>query len=146
MRSRQELSAGGVVYRRTESSAQVLICRTSTTHTWVIPKGLVDRGETNEQAAIREVREETGITARIVEPLDPPEHYIYTRNGVRIFKTVHYYLMEYVSGTEADHDHEMDDVSWLSFSAAIDMVTYDSARSVLERARRKVTQTKAAPE
>lgn len=139
MKSRQELSAGGVVFRRADSGVQVLICRTSTTHLWVIPKGLVDPGETEEQAAVREVREETGITARIVEPLDPPEHYVYTRDNVRIFKTVRYFLMAYVSGSEADHDHEMDDVAWMSPGAAMDLVAYDSARSVLQRARDRLT-------
>ena len=132
------ISAGGVVYRIRESRTEVLICRTSNTLRWVIPKGLVDPGETVEQAALREVREEVGVVGRIIEPLYPPENYVYMQDGVRIYKTVHYFLMEYVSGKLADHDHEMDIVLWASLDEAIATVSYDSARSVLQRAKAKL--------
>lgn len=139
MRSRDEVSAGGVVYRRNEKDEiEVLICRTVKTQKWVIPKGLIDPGERVEQTAVREVREEVGVNARIIQPLDPPEKYVYTRNDMRIFKTVHYYLLEYVSGSIEDHDHEMEAVEWVSLDRAIEMVAYDSAKSVLLRAKAKL--------
>ncbi|MBX3086201.1 MAG: NUDIX hydrolase [Anaerolineae bacterium] len=138
MRSREEVSAGGVVYRRTPAGIEVLICRTSTSQKWVIPKGLIDPGERVQQTAVREVREEVGVNARIIMPLDPAEHYIFTRENTRIYKTVHYFLMEYVSGNEADHDHEMELVMWVPLDQAIEMVAYDSARSVLQRAKAKL--------
>src|SRR5689334_4230555 len=98
MKSRNEISAGGVVFRRGENGIEVLICKATSYHRWVLPKGLVNQGENLEQAAIREVEEEVGVRARIVESLGEPEKYIYTSRGMRVFKVVHYFLMEYVSG------------------------------------------------
>ena len=142
MKSREEISAGGVVYRQTPNGIEVLICRTSTSQKWVIPKGLIDPGEQVQQTAVREVREEVGVNARIIMPLDPAEHYVFTRENTRIYKTVHYFLMEYVSGSEADHDHEMEMVIWVPLDHAIERVSYDSARSVLQRAKGKLDQGK----
>src|SRR5689334_14317844 len=110
MKSRNELSAGGVVYRRVNDSLEVLICKAASYHKWVLPKGLIDKGESVEQAALREVKEEVGVTAHIVAPLGTPEKYIYSLHGMRIFKTVSYFLMEYDSGDETQHDHEMEEV------------------------------------
>jgi 8-oxo-dGTP pyrophosphatase MutT (NUDIX family) len=140
LRSRSEVSAGGVVYRMTDRGIEVLICRTSTSQKWVIPKGLVDPGEHIHQTAVREVREEVGVNAHIVVALDPPEHYTYQRDDTRVFKTVHYFLMEYDSGDLADHDHEMELVQWVLLEQAIGRVDYESARSVLRRAKVKLAQ------
>src|SRR5690349_6603367 len=113
MTSRTELSAGGVVYRRVDKTIEVLICKDAGYHKWVLPKGLVNKGENLEQAALREVSEEVGVRAALVRPLGEPEKYVYTSHGVGVFKTVHYFLMEYLSGSEADHDHEMEEVRWV---------------------------------
>jgi 8-oxo-dGTP pyrophosphatase MutT (NUDIX family) len=108
MKSRDEVSAGGVVYRRTANGVVVLICKDAGYHRWVLPKGWVNKGESLEEAAVREVREEVGVQARVVESLGEPEKYVYTaQGGVRVFKTVHYFLMAYESGSEADHDAEV---------------------------------------
>lgn len=140
MRTKDEVSAGGVVYRRTDHGVEVLICRTSTNQKWVLPKGLIDPGESVTQTAIREVREEVGVNTRIVTVLDPAEHYTFTRGDMRVFKTVHYFLMEYESGNEADHDHEMEAVLWTTMDQALNMLAYESARSVMRRAKAKLEQ------
>ena len=134
MKSRPEVSAGGVVYRRTTDTVEVLICKDAGYHKWVLPKGLVHAGETPDTAALREVREEVGVTCRIVAPLRE-EKYIYTARGVRVFKTVHYFLMEYESGSEADHDHEMEAVRWAVLDEAIDLMGYQGAKDVLREAK-----------
>lgn len=138
MRSRDEVSAGGVVYRHAAAELEVLICKSSGYHRWVLPKGLVDEGETHEQAALREVREETGVTARLIEALGEPESYVYSRGGMRIFKRVYYFLMEYESGDIAHHDHEMEDVRWASFADADQLLAYDGAKSMVHRAQAKI--------
>ena len=135
MKSRDEVSAGGVVYRRAGDSIDVLICKDAGYHRWVLPKGLVGPGESFEQAAVREVEEEVGVRGRLVQPLGEPEKYIYTARGVRVFKTVHYFLLEYESGSEQDHDHEMEEVRWTPLDSAIDTVAYAGAKTVLRRAR-----------
>jgi 8-oxo-dGTP pyrophosphatase MutT (NUDIX family) len=134
MKSRDEVSAGGVVYRRGERGLEILICKDAAYHRWVLPKGLIDPGEDSETAALREVREETGVIARLIGALGEPEKYIYTANGVRVFKKVHYFLLEYVSGSEADHDHEMEEVRWVSVDEAMAMLAYAGAKTMLRRA------------
>ncbi len=136
MRSTDEVSAGGVVYRRdAQGTVEVLVCKSSGYHRWVLPKGIVDAGETHEQAAVREVLEETGVVARLVTALGEPEKYVYSRGGMRIFKRVYYFLMAYESGDIAYHDHEMEDVRWATFEAAEQLLAYDGAKSMLHRAQ-----------
>jgi 8-oxo-dGTP pyrophosphatase MutT (NUDIX family) len=134
LKSRNEVSAGGVVYRRGEGGIEVLICKDAGYHRWVLPKGLVDAGESFEQTAVREVEEEVGVVSRLVAPLGE-ERYVYTARGMRVFKTVHYFLLEYVSGSEANHDHEMEDVRWCSLDEAMGFLGYKGAKDVLARAR-----------
>lgn len=135
MRSTDEVSAGGVVYRREANGLEVLVCKSSGYHRWVLPKGIIDAGETYEQAAVREVREETGVTARLIASLGEPEKYVYSRAGMRIFKRVYYFLMAYESGDIAHHDHEMEDVRWASFEDAEQLLAYDGAKNMLHRAQ-----------
>jgi 8-oxo-dGTP diphosphatase len=135
VKSRDEVSAGGLVVRRSERGVEVLICKDSFYHRWSLPKGIVDRGETYEQAAVREVREEGGVHARIVAPLGEPEKYVFTQRGVRIFKTVHYFLLEYESGSTEDHDTEVEEAAWMSLDEAIQRVAYSSIKNLLERHR-----------
>jgi 8-oxo-dGTP pyrophosphatase MutT (NUDIX family) len=133
--SRDEISAGGVVYRRTAAGIDVLICKDAGYHRWVLPKGLVNKGEDYQQTAVREVREEVGVEARVVASLGEPEQYVYMRGGTRIFKKVYYFLMEYVAGDEQTHDHEMEEVRWAAIDEAIDLVAYKGAKTVLTRSK-----------
>src|SRR5215510_12341290 len=134
MKSRNEISAGGVVFRRVETGIEVLICKASSYHRWVLPKGLPNKGENLEQVAIREVEEEVGVRARIVDSLGEPEKYIYTIRGVRVFKAVHYFLMEYESGDEGKHDFEMEEVRWVPLDEGIKLLAYEGAKKILRRA------------
>ncbi len=145
MKSRDEFSAGGVVYRRTPNGVQVLVGKDGSYHKWVLPKGLVRKSESPDQTAVREVEEEVGVKARIVEPLGDPERYIYTSRGVRVFKRVHYFLMEYESGSEAEHDHEMEEVRWTSVDEAIELMGYKGAKDVLRRAKARLEQLEPPP-
>ena len=134
MKSVDEVSAGGVVYRQQADRLEVLICKSSGYHRWVLPKGLIDPGETYEQAAVREVVEETGVRARLIAPLGEPEQYVYSRSGTRVFKRVYYFLMTYESGDIADHDHEMEEVRWVTFDEADSLLAYDGARTTVRKA------------
>src|SRR5258708_18753023 len=138
MKSKNEISAGGVVFRRGKAGIEVLICKAASYHRWVLPKGLVNKGESREQAARREVEEEVGVRARIVESLGEPEKYIYSVRGVRIFKVVHYFLMEYESGDEAVHDHEMEEVRWVPVDEGITLLAYEGAKAMLRRTKTRL--------
>ena len=95
-----------------------------------MPKGLVKRGETGEEAALREVREETGYRCRVVNEL-PKSEYFYRRGDKLVRKTVRWFLMEPVE-KEGEHDHEIDDVRWLPVEEAINALSYDSDRKLVE--------------
>jgi 8-oxo-dGTP pyrophosphatase MutT (NUDIX family) len=84
---------------------------------------------------VREVEEEVGVRGRLVAPLGEPEKYIYTARGVRVFKRVYYFLIEYQSGSEQDHDREMEEVRWATIDEAIETVAYRETKDVLRRAR-----------
>jgi len=138
VKSRDEVSAGGVVFRRNEDGLEVLICKDAGYHRWVLPKGLVGKGETYEQTALREVEEETGIKAKLIASLGDPEQYVYTARGVRVFKRVYYFLMEYESGSIDVHDHEMEDVRWVSVDEALEMLAYDGAKRMVRAAVERI--------
>lgn len=133
-----QVSAGGVVFRLHESGAQVVIVEVGDPPRWQLPKGLVDAGETAEQAAVREVREEAGVEAVIVDRVDTVEYwYVATRGGrrVRYHKFVHFFLLEYRSGDVRDHDSEVEEARWVAANEAEQMLAFKGEREVAAKAR-----------
>lgn len=98
-----------------------------------LPKGHLDPGETAEQAAQREVAEETGVQAELIEPLGDVR-YRYDRRGRRVDKAVRFYLFSYRSGDVADHDHEIEEARWLPMAEAARRLTYEGEREMVRRA------------
>ncbi len=98
-----------------------------------LPKGHLDGDETPEQAARREVGEETGVTAELVDVLGDVS-YRYERRGRRIAKTVRFYLFEYLSGSVEDHDHEIEEARWMPLEQAARELTYAGEREMAQRA------------
>jgi len=127
------VSAGGVVYRRVGERLQVVLVGKTEPDIWGLPKGGPLKGETTEETALREVREETGLITRLVEPLGSIDYWFFSR-GTRFHKTVHYFLMEATGGDTAYHDHEYDRVDWLDVDAAVARATYENERELLRRA------------
>src|SRR5258708_9304779 len=103
-----EFSAGGVVFKKENDKVLVLVARHSGHHGWVFPKGWIEKGESKETTALREVREETGITGKIIQPLKEVT-FFYQMSGEKIKKTVSYFVMEYLSGDTKDHDCEIEE-------------------------------------
>lgn len=133
-----QVSAGGIVFRALAGQGfEVALISVGDPPRWQLPKGLVDPGESPEIAAIREVREEAGLVAEIVEKLKLVEYwYQATVAGrrVRIHKFVHFFLMKYVSGDVADHDHEVNEARWMEVGQAIETIAFKSERAVLKQA------------
>jgi 8-oxo-dGTP pyrophosphatase MutT (NUDIX family) len=137
---RHEVSAGGLVWRRRGDAIEVVLVRPAGRGTWVLPKGHLEPGEGPVEAAVREVREETGLEVVPGPPLGEV-FYIYTwrdrpnKPFVRIAKRVHFFLMEFASGDPRDHDAEIDEVAWLGFDEALRRASHKSERELIEKAR-----------
>jgi 8-oxo-dGTP pyrophosphatase MutT (NUDIX family) len=130
-KTRNEHSSGGVVIAIRDGAPHVALIATRNKTRWGLPKGAVSTGETSEAAALREVREETGIEARIVRPLDTIE-YFFRAGDTLIQKRVDFYLMEYVAGELEPQLSEVDDVQWVELSAALRRASFESERKLLE--------------
>jgi 8-oxo-dGTP pyrophosphatase MutT (NUDIX family) len=133
-RGAQEVSAGGVVVH--EGRALVIVpTRRAADGSLVLalPKGHLDEGESPEQAATREVREETGVSAELVDTLGEVRYW-YVRGGRRVLKSVFFYLFGYLSGDPADHDEEVLEARWMDLDTARAELTYAGEREMVERA------------
>jgi 8-oxo-dGTP pyrophosphatase MutT (NUDIX family) len=129
-----EFSAGGVVVRGNDVVVIVPVKRDAAGNRVLgLPKGHADGDETPEAAATREVREETGVDAELVDELGDVR-YTYQRGGRQVDKLVRFYLFEYRSGDVADHDHEIEDARWMPMAQAAESLTYSGEREMVARA------------
>ena len=132
-----QVSAGGVVYRGSGDNTEVVIIRAVPEKRWQLPKGLIDDGETPEEAAVREVREESGMNAEIIASLETIEYWFtanWDNNVRRIHKFVHFFLMQYKDGDGSDHDHEVDEVRWVTVDEALRTLNFPTERDLVRKA------------
>lgn len=140
LRTSTATSAGGIVVRYGSGQPWLVVGsrrRERDGRTWTLPKGTPNAGESREETAIREVEEETGLRVRITGPLDSIEYW-FVQSGTRIHKTVHYYMMEAIGGDLAGHDHEFEQVRWVTFEAASTMLTFETERKLVARAAERL--------
>ena len=130
-KTRNEHSSGGVVISIRDGAPHVALIATRNRTRWGLPKGAVTAGESSEAAALREVREETGIEARIVRMLDTIE-YFFRAGDTLIQKTVDFYLMDYVAGELEPQLSEVDDVEWVELTSSLKRASFESERKLLE--------------
>jgi 8-oxo-dGTP diphosphatase len=140
-KTRNEHSCGGAVLSFRDGTAYVAMIATRGRTRWGLPKGAVSPGETAEEAALREVLEETGIEARVLEKLDTIAYFFRAR-GELIHKKVDFYLMEYVAGRLTPQLSEVDDVEWVEIHEALQRSSFDSERKLLEKAAALVEKAK----
>ncbi len=149
------VSAGGVVYRRINGRIEAVLCGIAFASgsgkgaqvesapddsnighfRWSLAKGTPDPGETLEETALREVREETGLEVEIDSPLGAIDYWFVGREpDVRFHKTVHFYLMVSVGGDVDLHDPEFDVVRWFASDEALESLAYANEVDVMRRA------------
>jgi ADP-ribose pyrophosphatase YjhB (NUDIX family) len=133
LRTVDAVSAGGIVVRTVEGRIQVALVGDTQRDAWYLPKGGLSAGETIEQAAMREAREETGLDVRMIRPVRAIEYWFFAR-GARVHKKVHYFLMEATGGDFARRDHENDRAGWFELESALETMTYRNESDVVREA------------
>lgn len=129
-------SAGGIVFN---DQGEVLICKPTSHDYWIFPKGKVEEGETPQITAIREVEEEGGVKAEVIDKIGYSK-YIYSdpKTKEKFFKIVTYFLMKYLSGDHKLHDWEMEEVIWLKPEEATQKLSFEKDRDLLKKALQKL--------
>lgn len=135
--TRHAVSAGGLVIDdRADGRWVVLIARRNQAGKllWSLPKGGLEDGEDHAAAALREVREETGLACRITGSLGVVDYwFVWREDAVRYHKWVHYFTMRPEGGSLDERDEEADDVAWLPFDEAIERLSHDNERALVQQ-------------
>jgi 8-oxo-dGTP pyrophosphatase MutT (NUDIX family) len=129
----REFSAGGIAVRRFRGRPFLAAVRVKEGTVLALPKGHIDPGESAAEAAAREVREEAGIDAELLEKLGDIRYW-YSRDGQRVMKVVSFFLFRYRSGSVREHDHEVDCAEWVPLEDATRLLTYKGEREMAEAA------------
>lgn len=108
-------------------------------YVWSLPKGTPEEGETREETALREVREESGLEVRILSYFDAIS-YSFVRTGERIEKTVHYYIMEAIGGSFEQYDKEFDELRWVRMDEAVRLLDFQTESGLVQRAYDALTR------
>ncbi|MFH0803226.1 MAG: reverse transcriptase-like protein [bacterium] len=136
-----QVSSGGVVYKKEGSQYKVCLIAKKGGRIWALPKGRVEPGETPEETAYREVREETGFVAEVREKIDEINYYFYWKDNQTLYhKIVFFYLMPLKEEVFHGRDSEADIVRWHTLGEAYRMLTYLNEKEVMRKAQ-KALQT-----
>lgn len=135
-----ETSAGGLVVDVDRANA-VLIGRLDRHGRllWSLPKGHIEDGETVEQTAVREVKEETGISAQVLEPLGTIDYWFVAERR-RVHKTVHHFILESTGGELSDEDVEVTEVAWVPLADLETKLAYSDERKLVRKAKERFVQ------
>jgi 8-oxo-dGTP diphosphatase len=137
-----EVSAGGAVYKKEDGELTFLIVQHSGHHRWVLPKGWIDEGETREEAAVREVKEEGGVEAEIEEYIDEITIFYTNKEKEKVRKTSHFFLMKYLKGnSEIDHGWEVENTAWLPQDEAVKKLDYPGEKEILKKAAQSLKES-----
>ncbi|MGH2427531.1 MAG: NUDIX hydrolase [Candidatus Limnocylindria bacterium] len=144
LRNARATSAGGLVHRSDGTRHEIVLVHRRSPKLWALPKGTPDAGETIEETALRETREETGLDV-VLEERIAAIRYFFVRGSTRFHKTVHFFLMRPVGGHLELHDAEFDEVRWWEINEALAHMTHATERSVVERAAQMLAEHDAEP-
>lgn len=134
----REFSAGGLVVRRMQGRPYIAAVRLRGGTVLALPKGHIEPGESGAEAAVREVREETGVDGRMLEKLDDIKYW-YSRDGARVFKVVSFYLLAYRSGSVGNHQpEEVEGAEWIPLEEAPARLSYRGEKEMARAALSKL--------
>jgi 8-oxo-dGTP pyrophosphatase MutT (NUDIX family) len=131
---KSEFSAGGVVYRQVDDIYQLVAVQRARHRDWSLPKGHIEEGESREEAALREIEEETGIRARIVQPIDEIIYFYRRKDGSLVRKSVYHYLMQAETEELGGPNWEVSESRWVTFDEAQNLLSYENDKGIVRRA------------
>ncbi|MFD0704523.1 NUDIX hydrolase [Alloscardovia venturai] len=129
----REYSAGGLVFDDYDRVAIIARHSRSGHLEWCLPKGHIEKGETPDQTAVREIHEETGILGEVIHSIATIDYW-FTGDAQRIHKLVHHYALRMTGGyltVEGDPDHEAEDATWVKFDDLPDVLSYPNERRIV---------------
>ena len=135
--TKDQISAGGVVYRKQGETIEVVLMAVGAALRWQLPKGLLEPHEAPEIAVLRQVHEETVITAQLRALLEKIEYWYYGQSRgqrVRFHKVVYFFLLEFQSGNTEDHDHEVEEARWVEIVQAQTLLAFKNEQKVVNQA------------
>lgn len=151
-KTKREFSGGGVVFRKDKTGGtKWLVVKHSGYNRWIFPKGLPEEGEGLKGAAVREVEEEAGIKAKIIDKIGSINLFFYQPieekpgEKERVFKTVTFFLMEHLSGETKDHGWETSEAEWLPCQEARKRLDFKNSREILDKAKEMLEEREIQP-
>lgn len=146
-KTKLQFSSGGIIYRKQGRRVEVALIvrgeappfrkkRRDEGKVFCLPKGKIEKPETPQETALREVEEETGLKGKIEKEIGKINYWFYSKEEkTRIFKTVYFYLLKYESGSPEGHDFEVEEVKWLPIDEALKIMTYPTERKMMQKAK-----------
>ena len=138
MSVKRVFSAGGIIFKKEKGEVKVLVTQHSKHKGWEFPKGHLEIAETSEQAALREVEEETGVKAKVLEKAGTTQYFYYDDDKQKCFKTVNYFFMQFLELGEATTASEVSDKKWLPVEKVEAQLTFKSTKEMWEKAKKSV--------
>lgn len=137
IQTKRQISSGGIIFKEIDGKFKVALIARKNKTVWCLPKGKVEKGESTQATAKRELEEETGLRGELIKKVDSIHYWYYSKKeNTRFSKTVYFYLFRYRGGRLKDHDWEVDAVRWFFIDEAIRKLTYKSERELMQKAKK----------
>ena len=135
MKVKRQFSSGGVIFRPSPRGPKVALISRQGSTIWCLPKGLIEKGESLEETALREVEEETGLKGKLLRRIGEIRYwYVSEEERAKFFKVVTFFLLRRTGGSTRHHDFEVDEAAWFSLPEALKRLSYPSERKIMRRA------------
>jgi 8-oxo-dGTP pyrophosphatase MutT (NUDIX family) len=136
----REFSSGGAVYKGKGKEIFWLVTKSAASEiypkqVWRLPKGWIDEGETTEEAALREIREEGGVEAKIIKKIETVKYFFTAPDKGKILKFVTFYLTEWIKDLPEGFGEETSEIAWLTYEEAYKKLSYSGEKQVLKKAK-----------